>query len=97
MIVHRITHYVKQGRVPEFLGLMKSNPDSVLTQLLKRTYTPYKDPETSVVVHELEFEEEAELDKTWKAWWTDPETSAFMEEINNLVKRASNEYWTLEE
>lgn len=97
MIVHRMTHHVKQGRIGEFLALMKSNPSPVLIQALRRTYTPYKDPAISTVVHELEFEDSDELDKTWKAWWADPDTPAYMEKVNNLVESASNEYWTLEE
>ena len=97
MIVQRVTHHVKQGRQAEFLALGKSKPDSVLSQATTRTYLPNIVPDTSVVVHEAEFEDLAELDKTWAAWWADPDTPAYMEEYNELVESAGSEVWTLAE
>ena len=96
MIVQRVTHYVRRGQRREFLALMKSK-DSVLTKATKRTYSPFIAPAGNVVVHEAEFEDLAELDKTWAAWWADTDTPAFMAEYNKLVKNNGSEIWTLEE
>jgi hypothetical protein len=97
VIVQRIFHAVKQGRVDDFLALMKSNPDSVLNLATKRTYTSYIG-RFNTVCHELEFESLDELDKCWAQWWADPETPAYMEKYHELTERGgSSEVWTLEE
>ena len=95
MFVQRITHYVKLGCHAEFMALMRSK-DSVLTKATKRTYSPFITPD-AVVVHEAEFEDLAELEKTWAAWWAEPDTPAFMEQYNKLVKNNGSEIWTLED
>ena len=97
MIVQRVTHHLRQGRQAEFLALMKSKPDSILSQVTKRTYLPNIVPDASVVVHEAEFEDLAELDKIWKAWWADADTPAYMEEYHKLVRSAGSEVWSLAE
>ena len=97
MIVQRVIHHVKQGRMDEFLALMKSKPDSVLNQATKRTYTSHIVPVMSTVVHEMEYEDLAEMEKTWAAWWADPGTPTYMKEYYKLVKSSGSEVWNLED
>ena len=94
MIVQRVTVQVKQGHVREFLALAKSQ-DSVLDRATKRTYTSNISPVHNIVAFELEFEDLGELDKTWAAWGADPDTPAYMEKWNKLVKDSGSEVWNL--
>ena len=97
MIVQRVITQVKRGRRADLLALWKSKSESVLSQATKRMYLPNIVPDASVVAAELEFEDLAELEKTWAAWWADPDTPAFMEEYNKLVESVGSEVWTLAE
>ena len=98
MIVQRVFHRVKPGRVGEFLDLMKSQSASALTGPTKRTYTAHIGPSGYTVCHELEFADLAELDQVWAAWWADPETPVYMEKFWALVEGGGhNEVWDLQE
>ena len=97
MIVQRVFHQVKQGHLREFLELMKSQPESVLSFATKRTYTASIGVSSHTVSHELEFEDLAELDQTWDAWWASPETPAYMEKYWGLVEGGHSEVWNLED
>ena len=97
MIVQRTIHRAKPGHVGDFLELGKSTPNSPLSLATKRTYTASVGVEATTVCHELEFEDLAELDQTWAAWWADPRTPAFMEKYWALVEGGHNEVWNMEE
>ena len=97
MIVQRVFHEVKAGHLGEFLALMKSQPESVLSRQTYRTYTAHIGPSSHTVCHELEFGDLAELDQVWAAWSADPETPAYMEKYWSLVEGGHNEVWDLEE
>lgn len=97
MIVQRVFNRVKAGRTGEFLALAKSNPDSALSLVTRRTYTPHIGPSVHTICHEAEFESLDEMDKVWATWWADPETPAYMEKFWSLVEDAYSEVWNLEE
>ena len=95
MIIQRVFHEVKSGRIGEFLALLKSQPESVLSRATKRTYTASIGPPAHTVCHELEFADLAELDRVWAAWWADPKTPAYMAKYWELVEGGHSEVWEL--
>jgi hypothetical protein len=97
MLVQRLTFQVKPGNQEKAVELMKESRAILDDPHGSRIYTSYIGP-FDVVVYELEVENLTELDAYWAAWWSSPETAAFMEKWNALVvSGGGSEIWTLVE
>jgi hypothetical protein len=98
MIVQRVTHHIKPGRMDEAAELLMAEK-AKLGHLLTagRVYTP-NIAAINVLVNDLVFEGFAELHKFWEDWGSRPETAEFWEKWNDLTDvGGTNEIWNLHE
>ena len=84
MFVNRITQIVKPGNQRKVVELFKDARAILADPHGSRIYTSYTGP-FEAVVYELEVENLAELEAYWAAWWSSPETAAYMEKMNALI------------
>jgi hypothetical protein len=97
MLVQRLTFHVKSGNQEKVVKLMKESRAILDDPHGSRIYTSNIGL-FNIVVYELEVENLAELDAYWEAWWSKPETAAFMEKWNALMDSGGgSEIWTLVE
>jgi hypothetical protein len=101
MIVNRRTFNVKQGCEQELVALVleeivATSEDGSYTGTT-RVYRSSIGAFDQLAV-EWEYENLAEYEKGWAAWWERPTTAAFMQKFLELTKEGgTNEIWELAE
>ena len=94
MIVNRLTITVKQGRMQEFVELLKERrkQGEYNNVRLYQSHLGTRDQ----IAYEIEFEDYAAYDKFFTEWYALPDTPAFLEKWNVMTKAGgTNELWWL--
>jgi hypothetical protein len=97
MIVQRITTPVKVGCMDKLVAMTKAEIAKWDKPPKYRLYTPVIGKMDNISI-EFEFENLAEEDKFWVAWFARSETLEYISKYNQLVEAGEiNEMWCLEE
>ena len=96
MIVERLTFRIKPGYMEKAVEMAKevrAMPDEPHGSRIYTSLGPF-----DTLVYERGFENLAQNEAYWAAWWSRPETPAFMEKWHEVeAGGGGREIWTLEE
>jgi len=95
MFVQRLTYRVEAGYVEEALEMIKGEIAKGDTPT--RVYQSYISP-GDMIVQDLEFENLADLQAFWTEWFSQPDTTKFMQRWSEIVESlVTNEVWRIVE
>jgi hypothetical protein len=94
MIVERFTWTVKPGYMDKFIELLKA--ESVKPPQFKWRIYISNISENDTVAEEFEYENLAELEKSWDEWFAKPETAEFLKKFDECREPGGeNTIWNL--
>ncbi len=97
MIVQRITWKVKMGAEDKAIEMLMPYLRGE-NYPLRRVYRPLiASGAYGVIAAEFEFENQAELERTWQEWLATEDANEFMPKWNELLESGGSELWELVE
>jgi hypothetical protein len=97
MIIQRVTWNVKRDCMEKVIEVTKAEYAAWDKPPKTRGYTPNAS-QNDTFAFEFEFENLAEYEKFWEAWFERKETAEFNKKINKLTERGgTSEIWNLVE